>query len=128
MDVTVKGLFRLLEAFRSSPTAHQFVLLGGDAAVGHFFYPHDSPVTEAIPRHAKPGCHALSKVVEEVMLTQVVGQYGINGCCLRAPSIMEKDDFRHTLSFGDDLFGRPDWKTTMPPDVAARCRAEGTVP
>ena len=37
IDVTVKGLFWLLEEFRQSPTARQFVLVGGDAAVGHFF-------------------------------------------------------------------------------------------
>ena len=43
MDVTVKGLFWLLEAFRASPTAQQFILIGGDAAVGHFFYDHDAP-------------------------------------------------------------------------------------
>ena len=105
MDVTVKGLFWLLEAFRVSPTAQQFILLGGDAGVGHFFYPHDGPLTETAPHRAYPGCYALSKVLEEVMLTQFVGQYGINGCCLRAPWIMEKDDFRYVLSFGPDQFG-----------------------
>jgi UDP-glucose 4-epimerase len=41
---------------------------------------------------------------------------------------MEKDDFRFTLSFGDDLFGGPDWKTLVPKPVADRCRQEGTVP
>lgn len=128
MDVTVKGLFWLLEAFRASLTAQQFILLGGDAGVGHFFYRHDGPVTEATPHRAYPGCYALSKVLEEVLLTQTILQYGINGCCLRAPWIMEKDDFRHTLSFGDDLFGGPDWKTMVPPDVAARCRSDSTVP
>jgi len=128
MDVTVKGLFWLLEAFRTSPDAQQFVLLGGDASIGHFFYPHDAPVTEATPHHAYPGCYALSKVLEEVMLTQTILQYGINGCCLRAPWIMEKDDFRFALSFGDDLFGGPDWKTMVPPDVARQCHAQGTVP
>ncbi len=128
MDVTVKGLFWLLDAFRTSPTARQFILLGGDAGVGHFFYRHDGPVTEATPHHAYPGCYALSKVLEEVMLTQFSLQYGLNACCLRAPWIMEKDDFRCTLSFGDDLFGGPDWKTMVLPDVARQCRADGTVP
>jgi UDP-glucose 4-epimerase len=128
MDVTVKGLFWLLEAFRTSPTADQFLLLGGDAGIGHFFYRHDGPVTEATPHQAYPGCYALSKVLEEVMLTQFIAQYRINGCCLRAPWIMEKDDFRHTLSFGDDLFGGPDWKTMVPAGVAEDCRRKGTVP
>jgi UDP-glucose 4-epimerase len=128
MDVTVKGLFWLLETFRQSPVGRQFILLGGDAGIGHFFYEHDSPITEAQPHMAYPGCYALSKVLEEVMLTQFGIQYGINACCLRAPWIMEKDDFRYSLSFGNDVFGGPDWKTLVTPDTAARCRADGTVP
>lgn len=128
MDVTVKGLFWLLEAFRQSPSAEQFILIGGDAGIGHFFYEHDGPITEAQPHMAYPGCYALSKVLEEVMLTQFGIQYGINACCLRAPWIMEKDDFRYTLSFGDDLFGGPDWKVMVSPEIAAQCRAAGTIP
>lgn len=128
MDVTVKGLFWLLESFRLSPAAQQFILIGGDAGVGHFFYEHDGPVTEKTPHKAYPGCYALSKVLEEVMLTQFGHQYGLNGCCLRAPWIMEKDDFRYTLSFGDDVFGGPDWKTLVAPETAERCRRAGTIP
>jgi nucleoside-diphosphate-sugar epimerase len=128
MDVTVKGLFWLLESFRQSNAAKQFILIGGDAGVGHFFYEHLGPVTEATPHMAYPGCYALSKVLEEVMLAQFGIQYGLNGCCLRAPWIMEKDDFRHTLSFGDDVFGGPIWNTMVPSDIAERCRKEGTVP
>ncbi len=128
MDVTVKGLFWLLEEFRQSATASRFVLIGGDAGVGHFFHRHPAPITEDAPHMAYPGCYALSKVLEEVMLAQFGIQYGLDWCCLRAPWIMEKDDFRHTLSFGDDLFGGPDWKKMVPPDVAARARAQGAVP
>lgn len=128
MDVTVKGLFWLLEEFRQSPTAKRFVLVGGDAAVGHFFHRHPAPITEDAPHMAYPGCYALSKVLEEVMVEQFGVQYGMDWCCLRAPWIMEKDDFRYTLSFGDDLFGGPDWKTMVPPDVAERSRREGAVP
>jgi UDP-glucose 4-epimerase len=128
MDVTVRGLFWLLEAFRAAPGARRFVLIGGDAGVGHFHYRHPGPVTEATPHMAYPGCYALSKVLEEVMVAQFGIQYGLDWTCLRAPWIMEKDDFRHTLSFGDDVFGAPDWKTLVPPETAARCRAEGTVP
>jgi nucleoside-diphosphate-sugar epimerase len=128
MDVTVKGLFWLLEAFRLSPTGHQFILIGGDAAIGHFYYRHDAPITEHRPHSAYPGSYALSKVLEEVMLEQFGKQYDINWCCLRAPWIMEKDDFRHTLSFGDDVFGGPDWKTLVPTTDATRYAREGTVP
>jgi UDP-glucose 4-epimerase len=128
IDVTVKGLFWLLEEFRNSKTARQFILIGGDAAVGHFFYRQDGPVTEKTPHRAYPGCYALSKVLEEVMLEQFGIQYGINACCLRAPWIMEKDDFKHTLSFGDDLFGGPDWKTMVEAKVAEHCRENGIVP
>ena len=128
MDVTVKGLFWLLESFRQSAGAKQFILIGGDAGVGHFFHEHKNPITEFTPHMAYPGCYALSKVLEEVMLTQFGIQYGLNGCCLRAPWIMEKDDFRCSLSFGDDVFGGPIWKNLVAPDVAERCRTEGTVP
>lgn len=128
IDVTVRGLFWMLENFRQSKTARQFILIGGDAAVGHFFYEHDDPVTEATPHRAYPGCYALSKVLEEVLLAQAGMQYGLNTCCLRAPWIMEKDDFRYSLSFGDDVFGGPVWKTLVSPETAERCRREGTIP
>jgi len=128
MDVTVKGLFWLLEEFRTSKTARQFILIGGDAGVGHYFYRHDGPVTEKTPHMAYPGCYALSKVLEEVMLEQFGIQYDLNGCCLRAPWIMEKDDFRYTLSFGDNLFGGPDWKTMVPEADAKNYARKGTVP
>src|SRR5437867_8256729 len=39
MDVSVKGMFWLLEAFRQSSTAKQFVLIGCDCAVGHIMVP-----------------------------------------------------------------------------------------
>ena len=128
MDVAVKGLFWLLEEMRQSPTARQFILIGGDACVGHFHVRHGIPVTEQTPHHAYPGCYALSKALEEAMLTQYYRQYNLNGCCLRAPWIMEKDDFRNTLSFGDDVFGAPVWKDLVPAGDAERYRAEETVP
>jgi UDP-glucose 4-epimerase len=128
MDVTVKGLFWLLEGFRLNRRAKQFILIGGDAGIGHFFYRHDGPITEDAPHMAYPGCYALSKVLEEVILEQFGIQYGTNGCCLRAPWIMEKDDFKYTLSFGDDVFGGPDWKTMVPAEDAKRYVKNGTVP
>jgi nucleoside-diphosphate-sugar epimerase len=128
MDVTVKGLFWLLEEFRASETARQFILIGGDAGVGHFYYRHDGPITEATRHRAYPGCYALSKVLEEVMLEQFGIQYGLNGCCLRAPWIMEKDDFKYSLSFGDDVFGGPVWKVLVPEADAGRYAKESTVP
>lgn len=115
MDVSVKGMFWLLEEFRQSSTAEQFVLIGGDCVVGHIFVPYDAPITETSPRRPYPGVYALSKVLEEVMLEQYFIQYGINGVTLRAPWIMEKDDFRYALSFGDDQFGGPPWETLISP-------------
>ena len=128
MDVTVKGLFWLLEECRSSSTFRQFVLIGGDAALGHFFYPHPVPVTEQQKHSAYPGCYALSKVLEEVMLEQYYVQYNLNGCCLRAPWIMEKDDFKYSLSFGDDVFGGPRWRDLVGPEAAEAYQQSQTVP
>ncbi len=128
IDVTVKGLFWLLEECRMSKSFKQFILIGGDAALGHFFYPHQIPLTEERPHTAYPGCYALSKVLEEVMLEQYFIQYDLWGCCLRAPWIMEKDDFRYTLSFGEDVFGGPRWRDLVGPDLASEYVKSNTVP
>ena len=122
MDVAIKGMFFLLEACRVSKTFRQFILVGGDAGIGHFFYAHPVPVTETQKHSAFPGCYALSKVLEEVMLEQYYVQFDLNGCCLRAPWIMEKDDFRYQLSFGEDVFGAPRWR-----DLVGARKADGYV-
>ncbi len=128
MDVAVKGMFWLLEACRARADFRQFILIGGDAGVGHFYYPHPVPITEAQRHTAYPGCYALSKVLEEVMLEQYHVQYGFPTCCLRAPWIMEKDDFKYQLSFGDDVFGGPRWAELVGPERAAEYRATNAVP
>jgi nucleoside-diphosphate-sugar epimerase len=128
MDVAVKGMFWLLEAARSTPGFQRFVLIGGDASMGHFFYPHPLPVTETQRHSAYPGCYALSKVLEEVMLEQYYVQYDLDGCCLRAPWIMEKDDFKYQLSFGDDVFGGPRWGELVEATRAAEYRKNGAIP
>ena len=128
MDVAVKGLFWLLEECRISPTFQQFILIGGDCSVGHFFYPHAGPVTEQQKHTAYAGCYALSKVLEEVMLEQYYIQYDLSGCCLRAPWVMEKDDFKYTLSFGEDVFGGPRWRDLVGAAEADAYSRNDTVP
>jgi UDP-glucose 4-epimerase len=128
MDVAVKGLFWLLEECRASSAFRQIILIGGDAALGHFFYPHPRPVTEQQKHSAYPGCYALSKVLEEVMLEQYFIQYGLSGCCLRAPWIMEKDDFKYSLSFGEDVFGGPRWRELVGAQRADEYVKSGAVP
>jgi UDP-glucose 4-epimerase len=128
MDVAIKGLFWLLEGCRKSIAFQQFILIGGDAGVGHFIYPHPNPVTEQQKHSAYPGCYALSKVLEEVMLEQYYIQYNLNGCCLRAPWIMEKDDFKYQLSFGEDVFGGPRWRDLVEPEQAESYVQTQTIP
>ena len=128
IDVTVKGLFWLLEECRVSPTFQQLILIGGDCAVGHFFYPHPAPVTESQKHTAYAGSYALSKVLEEVMLEQYYVQYDLSGCCLRAPWIMEKDDFKYSLSFGEDVFGGPRWRELVGAERADDYVRSGAVP
>lgn len=128
MNVTVKGLFWLLEEARTAPGFQRFLLLGGDAAVGHFFYPHPAPVTETQRHMAYPGCYALSKVLEEVMLEQYAIQYDLGTTCLRAPWIMEKDDFRYAHTFAKDQFGGPPLRELVGDADAERYAVDGTVP
>ncbi len=128
MDVTVKGLFWLLEECRKSSIFKHFILVGGDASMGHFFYDHSIPVTEAQKHTAYPGCYALSKVLEEIMLEQYQIQYDFPGTCLRAPWIMEKDDFKFSLSFGKDVFGGPVWRELVDENEADQHHKKGTIP
>jgi UDP-glucose 4-epimerase len=128
IDVTIKGLFWLLEECRLRESFERIILIGGDAALGHFFYPHPIPVTEQQKQSAYPGCYALSKVLEEVMLEQYFIQYDLAGCCLRAPWIMEKDDFKYTLTFGDDVFGGPRWCELVEAEMAGQFLKNNTVP
>jgi len=128
MDVAVKGMFLLVDAFRRSADAKQFVLIGGDCVVGHCVVKWEEPVTELSPFRPYPGVYALSKVLEETMLTQFGTQYGLNWTTLRAPWIMEKDDFRCALSFGDDQFGGPAWTDYMADADRRRYAAENRTP
>jgi nucleoside-diphosphate-sugar epimerase len=128
MDVAVKGLFWLLEEARESPTFQQFILIGGDAGMGHYFYPHPLPVTEQQKHSAYPGCYALSKVLEETMLEQYYIQYNLNGCCLMAPWIMQQDDFRWSLKWTEDQFGGPRWRDIVGPELAEEYAETETIP
>ncbi|MEP7241896.1 MAG: NAD(P)-dependent oxidoreductase [Devosia sp.] len=128
MDVSVKGMFLLLEAARRAPDFHQFMLIGGDCVVGHCIVQHEAPVTETTPFRPYPGVYALSKVLEETMLVQYGAQYGLDWTTLRAPWIMEKDDFRYVLSFGPDQFGGPDWDGMIEPAERGAHHAAGRAP
>ena len=116
MDVAIKGMFWLLEASRQVPGFEQFILIGGDAGMGHFTYPHPVPVTETQKHSAYPGCYALSKVMEEVMLEQYYIQYQLGGCCCA-----RRGSWRRTTQvpalFGEDVFGGP--------RCATSCRRKG---
>lgn len=113
IDVAIKGMFLLLEAASKSPEFKQFIVISGDCAVGHMFQSYSEPITETSPRRAYKGCYALTKVLEEVMIEQYGIQYGLNGTVLRAPWIMEKDDFKYVLTFGPEQFGGPAWSELL---------------
>ena len=55
-------------------------------------------------------------------------QYDLNGCCLRAPWIMEKDDFKYQLSFGEDVFGGPRWRDLVGAEQADEYVRTQTIP
>ena len=62
------------------------------------------------------------------MLEQYYVQYDLTGCCLRAAWIMEKDDFRYSLSFGEDVFGGPRWRELVGARAADEYVKSDTVP
>lgn len=96
-DVALKGLFHILEACRRH-RPRQFILLGGDAAKGIWFYPHPKPIAETDPNVAYPGYYAFSKAVEETMTEQYRHQYGLVTTILRSSWVFEKDDLLNHFS------------------------------
>ncbi|MSU48599.1 MAG: NAD(P)-dependent oxidoreductase [Opitutus sp.] len=94
-DVSVRGTFNVLEACRRQKI-RQFILFGGDAALGIWFYPQPIPLDEHHPRTAYPGHYAFSKVMEEVMAEQYAIQYGVPVTVLRSSWVFEGTDLlRH---------------------------------
>ncbi len=97
-EVSVRGTFNVLDACRERGDIKQFLLAGGDAAVGIWFYPHPEPIDESHPLMAYPGYYAFSKVLEEVMAYQYHIQYALPTTVLRMSWIFEKDDILNHLS------------------------------
>lgn len=94
-DVSLKGTFHILEACRNHKVK-QVILLGGDAALGIWFYPQPIPLDENHPLTAYPGYYAFSKVMEETMAAQYALQYGVPVTVLRSSWVFEGDDLlRH---------------------------------
>ncbi|MCB1232543.1 MAG: NAD(P)-dependent oxidoreductase [Verrucomicrobiae bacterium] len=96
-DVSIKGTFQILEACRRH-RPEQFILLGGDAAQGIWFYPHPEPINEQTPRIAYPGYYAFSKVMEETMTEQYRHQYGLGTTILRSSWVFDEDDLLNHFS------------------------------
>ncbi len=128
IDVALKGLYLLLEGFCRSTSRQQFMLLSGDCVVGHIFHGYSAPITEQAPRRAYRGVYALTKVLEETMLEQFGIQEGLNWTTLRAPWIMEKDDFRFAFEPGADQFGGPPWAGLMGAGELEALRQERALP
>jgi len=96
-DVSVRGTLNVLEACRFRGT-QQFILLGGDAVFGIWFYPQPIPIDENHPLMAYPGYYAFTKVLEEVMTQQYGYQYGVPFSILRSSWILEKGDLLNHFS------------------------------
>ncbi len=96
-DVSIRGTFNILEACRRH-TVQQFILFGGDAALGIWFHPQPIPIDENHPRAAYPGYYAFSKVMEETMAGQYAIQYGVPVTVLRSSWVFEHDDLLNHFS------------------------------
>jgi len=101
-DVSVRGTLNALEACRGEDIK-QFILLGGDAAFGIWFYPQPIPIDENHKLMAYPGYYAFTKVMEEVMVEQYSIQYGIPYSILRSSWVFEGDDLLTHFSLLDNV-------------------------
>ncbi|MDD3925996.1 MAG: NAD(P)-dependent oxidoreductase [bacterium] len=109
LDTSIKGTFNLLEGCREAGIK-QFILAGGDAALGIFFNPQPVPLDECAPLRAYPGYYAFSKVMEETMCRQYTEQYGLPVTILRFSWIQDEDDLLCHMTFGEPDSGFPNWR------------------
>ena len=94
IDVAVKGMFLLVEAFRQNKDAMQVILIGGDCSVGHCIVKYDEPVDETSPRRGYPGVYALTKILEEVMLEmmyELPSMPGLKECIVTREVILNRE-------------------------------------
>lgn len=96
-EVSLHGTFHVLEACRRH-AVRQFLLFGGDAALGIWFYPQPIPLDENHPLTAYQGYYAFSKVMEETMAGQYAVQYGLPVTVLRSSWVFEHDDLLNHFS------------------------------
>ncbi|MEI6464174.1 MAG: NAD(P)-dependent oxidoreductase [Verrucomicrobiota bacterium] len=90
-EVSIRGTFNVLEACRHQKI-RQFLLFGGDAALGIWFFPQPIPIDENHLRAAYPGYYAFSKVMEETMAEQYAIQYNVPITVLRSSWVFEGAD------------------------------------
>jgi nucleoside-diphosphate-sugar epimerase len=109
MNVSIKGTFQLLDKCKEKKQIKQFILAGGDAALGIFFYPQPIPLNENAPLRAYPGYYAFSKVMEETMCNQYFIQYRVPITILRASWIHDEDDILSYMTLRKPNFGGPMW-------------------
>jgi len=82
--------YNLLEAARQCKTIRRWILAGGDAAMGIYYYPQPGPINEAMPHRAYPGFTRLVKSSKKDG-PQYHIQYGLPYVCLRASWIMHDE-------------------------------------
>src|SRR5207248_6371630 len=90
-----------------------------------------APRTSTPAGHAHPTRSPYRNIKHQTGNHRVISlqlQYDLNVCCLRAPWVMEKDDFRCQLSFGEDVFGGPRWRDLVGTQQADAYAASGTIP
>ena len=109
LNVSIKGTFELLDKCKEKKQIKQFILAGGDAALGIFFYPQPIPLNENAPLRAYPGYYAFSKVMEETMCNQYFIQYRVPITILRASWIHDEDDILAYMTLRKPNFGGPMW-------------------
>lgn len=126
LDVSVRGTFSLLDASRTCGHMKQFILAGGDAAVGIFFYSHPYPIDETAPLAAYPGYYAFSKVLEETMTNQYAIQYGLPVTILRFSWIHDEDDILAYMTLAEPNFGGPPWEELAATDEQKEHFAKGS--
>ena len=102
VSTSVHGTINVLDAIRSQPSVTQYLLTSSDAATGIWSHRHGGPVSHTTPPSSYPGYYSLSKVLEEVIVTEYHRNGPLPYTIARLSYVQQEDSLLRLFVAGDN--------------------------
>jgi len=102
VETSVQGTITILDAVRSQPSIHQYLLTSSDAATGIWSHPQPEPISHKTPPSSYPGYYSLGKVLEETIIREYHRNYGVPYTIARLSWVQQEDSILRQFVAGYD--------------------------